>query len=148
MPKLSAHILIAAVLIMMWTGQVLGQDAQRGRHVFRKCATCHVTDPNSTALLGPPLHDVLGRPAAATPGFEYSDIMKEAGRKGLRWTKQALFFFLDRPDVFMPGTYMAFAGLEEQERLDVIAYLEELGLAYEKSNPKRTDERRFQFKKQ
>lgn len=102
------------------------QDAERGRHVFRKCAVCHVVSPGSTSRLAPPLDDVVNRPAASVPGFEYSEIMQTAGRSGLRWSKEALFHFLDRPEAFMPGTYMAFAGLEPQERHDVIAYLETL----------------------
>lgn len=107
-------------------------DAIRGRHVFRKCAVCHVINPGSTALLAPPLNDVIGRAAATHTGFEYSDIMKLAGQRGLVWTKEALYYFLDRPEQFIPGTYMAFAGLEPQERADVIAYLETLGRAHEK----------------
>jgi cytochrome c len=104
----------------------IAQDARRGQHVFRKCALCHVVDPSAKDLLAPPLHNIIGRRAAVVPGFEYSEIMKTAGQKGLQWSSEALFYFLDRPEDFMPGTYMAFAGLEEQERRDVIAYLEML----------------------
>lgn len=103
-----------------------GGDAIRGRHVFRKCAVCHVINPGSTALLAPPLNDVIDRKAATHTGFEYSEIMRLAGQRGLVWTKEALYYFLDRPEQFIPGTYMAFAGLEPQERADVIAYLESL----------------------
>ncbi|MFN3867847.1 MAG: c-type cytochrome [Hyphomicrobiaceae bacterium] len=103
-----------------------GGDAVRGRHVYRKCAVCHVNNPGSTALLAPPLNDIVGRKAATYAGFEYSEIMKLAGTKGLIWTREALYYFLDRPEQFIPGTYMAFAGLEAQERNDVIAYLESL----------------------
>lgn len=103
-----------------------GGDAIRGRHVFRKCAVCHVINPGSTALLAPPLNDIVGRKAATYSGFEYSEIMKLAGTKGLVWTREALYYFLDRPEQFIPGTYMAFAGLESDERNDVIAYLESL----------------------
>ena len=115
-------------------GASYAQDPVRGKHVFRKCATCHVTRPDSKELLGPPLHDIIGRRAAIIEGFEYSDIMKLAGRKGLRWTPKALYYFLDRPESFMPGTYMAFPGLDEQERLDVIAYLESISGTYKRSN--------------
>lgn len=128
---LIATALATAMLSIETTG-VAAQDAVRGRHVFRKCAVCHVTNPSSTELLAPPLHNVMGRSAATIPGFEYSPIMKIAGTKGLKWTKDSLYFFLDRPEVFMPGTYMAFAGLEPQERQDVIAYLEALTRAYNK----------------
>lgn len=118
---------IALVIVTLAVGVPAdAQDARRGQHVFRKCALCHVVDPTAKDLLAPPLHNVIGRRAATIPGFDYSDIMKTAGGKGLAWTPEALFYFLDRPDEFMPGTYMAFAGIEEQERRDVIAYLERL----------------------
>ncbi|MDX2288118.1 MAG: c-type cytochrome [Hyphomicrobiaceae bacterium] len=116
----------------------LAQDAVRGRHVYRKCVVCHVSNPSSTELLAPPLHNVVGRQAATIPGFEYSPIMQTAGNKGLIWTKDSLYYFLDRPETFMPGTYMAFAGLESQERLDVIAYLEALTRAYNKQEAEKT----------
>jgi cytochrome c len=74
-------------------------------------------------MLAPPLSNVIGRPAASVDGFNYSDIIKIAGRKGLVWSAEALDQFLDRPEVFMPGTYMAFPGIDQPERADVIAYL-------------------------
>jgi cytochrome c2 len=104
------------------------QDAARGAHVFKKCALCHVLDPKAKDLLAPPLHDIVGRKAGLIPGFQYSDIMKLAGSKGLLWSPEALQYFLDRPEEFMPGTYMAFSGLEDQERRDVIAYLQKITL--------------------
>lgn len=102
------------------------QDAKRGEHVFRRCLLCHVVESGSTNAIGPPLNDVVGRRAGAIPGFQYSEIMQLAREKGLSWSEDALFRFLDKPEDFMPGTYMAFAGLEEQERHDVIAYLKQL----------------------
>ena len=109
------------------------QDARRGEHVFRKCLLCHVTNPNSKDLIAPPLHNVVGRKAASIPGFDYSDIMKIAGKEGLLWNAEALFYFLDRPEEFMPGTYMAFSGLDEQERKHVIAYLERIAADWKRN---------------
>ena len=116
------------------------QSANRGKHVFRKCLLCHVLDPKVSDQIAPPLHNVIGRRAAIVKGFTYSEIMKYAGSRGFKWTKEALFYFLDKPEDFMPGTYMAFAGLEEQERRDVIAYLEKLTRAY-KRKQRRTKRR-------
>lgn len=113
------------------------QDARRGEHVFKRCLLCHVLDPKATNLLAPPLHNVLGRRAASIPGFQYSEIMKLAGTKGLTWSSDALFHFLDRPEAFMPGTYMAFAGLDEPERLDVIAYLEKITKEWDRNEAAR-----------
>jgi cytochrome c len=121
---LTAMVVVA--MLVSTAGQARAQDVARGQYLFRKCLLCHVVDPNAKDSLAPPLHNIIGRRAASIGGFEYSDIMRTAGRRGLVWTAEALFYFLDRPEEFMPGTYMAFAGLEEQERRDVIAYLERL----------------------
>ena len=127
----------ALTVCTVWCGVMLvfasaasAQSAVRGKHVFRKCLLCHVLDPNATDHLAPPLHNIVGRRAASIKGFSYSSIMKYAGKKGFRWTREAMFYFLDKPEEFMPGTYMAFAGLETQERRDVIAYLEQLTREY------------------
>lgn len=127
--RLSALLLL--LLAVTPALPALAQDAKRGEHVFRRCLLCHVIDPNKTNALAPPLHNVIGRPAASITGFQYSEIMRQAGNQGLVWSSEALFYFLDRPDVFMPGTYMAFAGLEEPERLDVIAYLEKISREFQ-----------------
>lgn len=127
-PVGSFAILLACVSVSsMANFDAWAQDATRGAHVFRKCAVCHTVDPAAPLELAPPLGGVIGRPAASIPGYDYSDSMRAAGSGGLVWTKQALMYFLDRPDTFMPGTHMTFAGLEIGERRDVIAYLETLG---------------------
>jgi len=135
---------IAVVTAAMTTApDASAQNALRGKHVFRKCLLCHVLDPKATDHLAPPLHNVIGRQAASIKGFSYSTIMNFAGKKGFKWTREALFYFLDKPEEFMPGTYMAFAGLETQERKDVIAYLEQLTKDFAKGKipGKQTDSR-------
>lgn len=129
-PSLTLRIWSAVVLLV--TGGAMApayaQDVRRGEYVFRKCLLCHVTNPGAKDLLAPPLHNIVGRRAAQISGFEYSEIMRLAGQKGLYWSPEALNYFLDRPEEFMPGTYMAFSGLDDQERRDVIAYLEKITL--------------------
>ena len=119
------------------SSSVWAQSATRGKHVFRKCLLCHVLDPDDTSQVAPPLHNILGRTAGQVEGFSYSSIMTFAGTKGFVWTREAMYYFLDKPEDFMPGTYMAFAGLEEQERRDVIAYLEKLTRDFKASQRKR-----------
>ena len=120
------------VLAAAAANNATAQNATRGKHVFRKCLLCHVLDPKSTDSLAPPLHNIVGRRAASIKGFSYSSIMRFAGKKGFKWTREAMYYFLDKPEEFMPGTYMAFAGLETQERKDVIAYLEKLTRDHER----------------
>jgi cytochrome c len=44
---------------------------------------------------------------------------------GITWTRDTLFEYLENPKKYIPGTKMVFAGLKkENERLDLIAYLE------------------------
>lgn len=131
--KIASIVTTAALVLVHTSSSGQSQDAKRGEHVFRKCLLCHVTNPNAKDLVAPPLHNIVGRRAAIVPGFDYSDIMKVAGREGLVWTTEALFYFLDRPEEFMPGTYMAFSGLEEQERKDIIAYLDRLTADWKRS---------------
>lgn len=44
---------------------------------------------------------------------------------GITWGKDTLRIYLENPKKYIPGTKMVFAGLKkEQERADLIAYLE------------------------
>lgn len=131
LPGITTGAVVTALLVAGTAASA--QDVRRGEHVFRKCALCHVTTPDAKDLIAPPLHNIMGRRAATIAGFDYSDIMKTAGRQGLVWSTEALYYFLDRPEEFIPGTYMAFSGLDEQERRDVIAYLEKLTADWKRS---------------
>jgi cytochrome c2 len=64
------------------------------------------------------------RKAGSIEGFSYSPANKEAGSKGLVWTEENLFKYLENPMAFMPKTKMIFPEIkDEQDRKDVIAYL-------------------------
>lgn len=100
------------------------QNAENGEQVFRKCRACHQVGEGAKNAVGPQLNDIVGRPAGAVEGFNYSQANKEAGAGGLVWTEENLFKYLENPRAFMPKNKMAFAGLkDEADRKDVIAYL-------------------------
>jgi cytochrome c2 len=83
---------------------------------------CHAK--NNTAGLGPGLLGVIGRHAGSTPGFRYSKAMKNSN---IVWDEKSLDAFITAPQKALPGTTMPFAGLpDQQERTDLIAYLEAL----------------------
>jgi cytochrome c len=95
-------------------------DAAKGEQVFLQCKACHVVEPGVNRI-GPSLHGVVGRESGSIEGFRYSPANK-AGH--IVWTEETLFEYLEDPRKFLPGTYMAFAGLKNpQDRADVIAYL-------------------------
>jgi len=98
-------------------------DAANGAKLFAQCKICHAVEPGKNGL-GPSLHDINGRKAAAVEGFTYSPAMKNSG---ITWTDAALSEYLRAPMKMVPGTKMAFAGIaNEQNRADVIAYLDTL----------------------
>lgn len=99
-------------------------DPQEGAEVFKKCRACHDVGPGAKNKVGPLLNGILGRQAGTIDGFPYSEANKASGAKGLVWTEEVMFKYLENPLTFMPGTKMAFAGLKDaQDRKDVIAYL-------------------------
>jgi cytochrome c len=97
-------------------------DAAKGEQVFAKCAVCHAKDKSNR--MGPGLQGVVGRQAGSVPGFHYSKAMKTAN---MIWDDKSLDAFITMPQKVVPGTTMPFAGLpDQQERTDLIAYLEAL----------------------
>jgi cytochrome c len=72
-------------------------------------------------LIGPNLHGVFGRRAAAVAGFAYSPALAQSG---LVWTPASLDAWLANPAGFVTGTTMTFTGYRSAEdRRDLIAYL-------------------------
>ena len=95
-------------------------DAAKGEKIFAKCKACHTVEAGKNKV-GPSLAGVVGRKSGMAEGFNYSDAMKNSG---LTWDDATLDSYLAAPKKSVPGTKMAFPGLpNEQDRLDVIAYL-------------------------
>jgi cytochrome c len=132
-----AALLMARILLTLLIGlqpvvtvaHAAEGDAARGERQFQRCYSCHSVDPNEKAKLqGPSLFRVLGRPAAAIAGIEYSDAMRAKGAAGLIWDVTALERFIADPESFLPGTLMSAPPLrEEQDRADIVAYLALMG---------------------
>ncbi|GAA4002457.1 cytochrome c family protein [Sphingomonas humi] len=95
-------------------------DATKGEAVFVQCKTCHVTDAGVNRI-GPSLHAIVGRHSGVEPGYTYSPANKNSG---ITWTAEKLFQYLENPQRVVPGTKMAFAGIQDpQKRADLIAWL-------------------------
>ncbi|KQO90248.1 cytochrome C [Methylobacterium sp. Leaf91] len=99
-------------------------SVEKGTGAAKKCAACHSFEKGGPNKVGPHLWGVVDRQRAHEGGFEYSAALKE---KGGTWTYNELDHFLANPKTYVPGTKMAFAGIQApQERADVIAYLRSL----------------------
>lgn len=117
----SLAISIAAVAA---PGPAWSQDAASGQEAFKRCRACHAVGPAARNKAGPQLNGVVGRKAAAVPGYVYSDAMNQAAAGGLVWTEAKLAAYLESPDAFLPQGVMAFAGVKDPAQLqDLIAFL-------------------------
>ncbi len=97
-------------------------DAARGQRVFGQCRACHAIVPGQN-LIGPSLHGVVGRQAGSVAGYAYSPANQTSN---MIWDSATLFTYLEAPTTAMPGTKMAYALRDPQQRADVISYLETL----------------------
>jgi cytochrome c len=119
---LPAILLVSAVLSA--AAPAAAQDAAAGQRVFNQCRACHTVEQGGRNGVGPNLHGMFGRPAAAVEGFRYSAAMRTKAEAGLVWTPETLAPYLRNPREAVPGGSMAFAGLRNEQQLaDLIAYL-------------------------
>ena len=96
-------------------------DLDNGQAKFALCQSCHTITPGGANMTGPNLHGVFGKKSASNPDYKYSDALKGAG---FVWDADHLNQWLEKPQTFLPGTKMTFAGLKEaKDRSDLIAYL-------------------------
>ncbi len=104
-------------------------DAARGERVFQRCYACHSVEPQESAKLqGPSLYRIVGRPAGTIARYDYSDAMRASAAAGLVWEATNLDRYIADAEAFAPGTLMSAPPLrDEQERADLIAYLERSG---------------------
>lgn len=98
-------------------------DVAQGEQVFKKCERCHTLNPGGAQQEGPNLHGMFGRKAGTSPGWTYSEAMKNSN---VVWTKETLDAYLAKPKEFIPDSTMNFPGLRKpEEREAVITYLEQ-----------------------
>ncbi|MEM9570463.1 MAG: c-type cytochrome [Pseudomonadota bacterium] len=94
---------------------------KRGRIVWFQCRSCHTLKEGDAHLTGPNLYGLFGRQAGGAEGFGYSDPLLESN---IVWDAETLDPWLERPDQFIEGNVMAYAGLRRPaDREAVIAYL-------------------------
>ena len=113
---------LAAAVLCLAAPAFAGGDAAAGRTVFRKCATCHTTEPLNR--VGPTLSGIVDRPVASVADYSYSAAMTGFAEGGKRWSEALLAEYLLSPRAMVPGTAMTFVGLKKDEDIaNLIAYL-------------------------
>jgi len=98
----------------------LGNKAH-GEKVFKKCSACHMIASGGKNMIGPNLWGVIGRSAGSVSDYKYSKAMVAYGKE---WTFEEMNAYLIKPQAYIKGTKMAFAGLrKEKDRASVILYM-------------------------
>lgn len=95
--------------------------AGRGKLLFLRCASCHDISDGASPKIGPNLYGVVGRRAGSLAGYAYSPAMKA---QAFTWDDATLDAWLTKPSAVVPGTAMAFGGVESAtDRKAIISYL-------------------------
>jgi len=117
---LAAAVLGVSVVALLPVAMAAPADSAKGQAIFeQRCAACHSVEPGENDV-GPSLAGVVGRKAGSLAGFDYSPALKAAGKV---WTGPQLDQFMAGPQKMVPGTRMAMAVAEADQRQALIAYL-------------------------
>ena len=96
-------------------------DLAHGEKVFKKCSACHMIAAGGKNMIGPNLWNVIGRTAGSVSDYKYSKAMVAYAKE---WSFEEMNSYLIKPQAYIKGTKMAFAGLrKEKDRASVIKYL-------------------------
>ena len=96
-------------------------DLAHGQKVFKKCSACHMIASDGKNMIGPNLWGVIGRQAGSITDYKYSKAMIAYGKD---WSFEEMNAYLIKPQSYIKGTKMAFAGLrKEKDRASVILYM-------------------------
>ena len=98
-------------------------DPALGEKVFLKCKACHQIGEGAKNGVGPQQNGLIGRHSGTVPGYNYSEANKNSG---LTWDEATFREYIKNPKAKVPGTKMAFAGLQDDKDIDnLIAYLKQ-----------------------
>tara|TARA_B100001559_G_scaffold63619_1_gene51322 strand:- start:1171 stop:1713 length:543 start_codon:yes stop_codon:yes gene_type:complete len=96
-------------------------DLSHGQKVFKKCSACHMIASDGKNMIGPNLWGVIGRKAGSDGDYKYSKAMVAYGKE---WSFEEMNAYLIKPQAYIKGTKMAFAGLrKEKDRASVILFM-------------------------
>ena len=80
-----------------------------GAFFASECQRCHAVNADRQTY-GPPLENVIGRPAGSVEGYAYSPALAKAG---FIWTEGALRAWMEDNQAFVPGTKMRHVGVSD-----------------------------------
>ena len=101
-----------------------GGDAVAGREMFENCTACHQIGEDAANGAGPHLQEMFGRTIGSLDGFDYSELLLQAGSEGEIWERETLHAYLSDPEAMFPGYDIAHPVIAaEQDRNDLLTFL-------------------------
>ncbi len=121
--NLKLSLLASLMLAMCASAPASAQDLAAGERSFLKCKPCHQMGEEAINSVGPVLNGIIGRKAGTYDNYSYSDANKNSG---LTWDDDTFKVYIKNPRAKIPGTKMAFAGINnENEVNNLLAYLKQ-----------------------
>ena len=97
-------------------------DLEKGKiFVNKNCASCHDFDMPIKNKIGPSLANVLNRKIGKLSDYKYSKTLSNIEKE---WDLVNLYYFLEKPKEWAPGTKMSYRGISDSVKLlNTIKYL-------------------------
>jgi glucose/arabinose dehydrogenase/cytochrome c2 len=117
--------ILSAGISLLACPAAFAADSAAGKALFReRCSVCHTAESGDNGgAQGPALIGVLGRAAASTPQFSYTQALRESK---LTWDAASMNRFLAAPSAVVPGTSMVLAVPDPTDRDNLIAYFQSI----------------------
>ena len=105
-------------------------DLDKGKtFVNKNCASCHDLNMPIKNKIGPSLANILDRKIGNLSSYKYSKTLLNIDKK---WNIVNLYYFLEKPKEWAPGTKMSYRGISDSQRLlNTIKYLRENSISNE-----------------
>jgi cytochrome c len=117
---------VGAVLLAAAAAQAQTDTEALGQRLAQtSCAACHGFTQGAGHGVGPNLFGLLGRPAAAAAGYDYSKAYV-AAMTGKTWDRALLERWLTDTQTVAPGSGMVYFQDDPAKRDALIAYLQSL----------------------
>lgn len=111
-------------LATLVTPVVMAQAESAGEKLAKsQCIQCHTLGRGEPHGAGPNLYALIGRPAAAAPGFAYSE-KYVAAMKGKTWDAALLERWLKDTQALAPGNGMTYFQDDARKRKLLVKYFQ------------------------
>ena len=105
-------------------------DLDKGKtFVNKNCASCHDLNMPIKNKIGPSLATIFDRKIGNLSDYKYSKTLLNVNKK---WNIVNLYYFLEKPKEWAPGTKMSYRGISDSKKLlNTIKYLRENSISNE-----------------